>query len=127
MASAVIFEQLVERYAGRPEVSGPEPGDRRFGSSALKVRGAIFAMEVQGRLVLKLPAARVGTLIEQGRGQPFSSGADRVTREWVSLPADDDTALTLAEEAYLFVRATAERNARSRSRKPKPGLPPPRR
>lgn len=96
------FERLVERYVTRPGVQPPEPGGRRFGSSALKVNGSIFAMTMDDRIVLKLPADRVAALIADGSGEPFGAGKGRPMREWVSLtdPADADL---LAEEAYEFV------------------------
>jgi len=39
-------------------------------------------------LVVKLPAARVAELIEQGKGQPFAP-AQKVFKEWLSVPKPD--------------------------------------
>jgi hypothetical protein len=96
------FAALVERFAGRPGVQVPGEGPRRFGADALRVDGHIFAMEMGGRLVVKLSAARVQELIASGVGEPFSSGKGRPMREWVSLPLEEST-FDLATEAYSFV------------------------
>ena len=72
-------------------------GDRRFDK--------IFAMLVDGELVLKLPADRCEALVEEGGAHAFQIGKRRM-REWVSV-ADggphDWPALT--REALAFVRA----------------------
>ena len=108
------FDRLVERYGDRPDVQRPEPDGRHFGSAALKANGSIFAMTMDGRLVLKLPAERVAALIDDGPGEPFGAGKGRPMREWVSVPYDAD-ADGLADEAYEFVR-TAKPSAKSRRR-----------
>ena len=82
------FDQLVERYADRADVESPQPGGRKFGSAALKVNGSIFAMIMDDRLVLKLPADRVAALIAEGSGEPFGTGKGRPMREWVRLPTE---------------------------------------
>jgi hypothetical protein len=99
---------LSEAYAADPEV---EVGaGRGFGSTGtLKVGGRIFAMSVAGRLVLKLPRARVGALVEAGDGHPFRTGKGSPMKEWVALdercaPADVHA---LAAEALAFVRRPA--------------------
>lgn len=99
----VSFERLVERYAERPDVESPDPQGHTFGSAALKVNGSIFAMSMDDRLVVKLPADRVAALIADGPGEPFGTGKGRPMREWVSLP-DDAESEQLADEAYEFVR-----------------------
>jgi len=101
------FAALVEAFDGTPGVSLPgESGSRGFGAGALKVDGAIFAMAVQGALVLKLPEARVAELIGSGAGSAFDSGKGRPMREWVALAGSDpDTDLALAGEALAHVRS----------------------
>jgi hypothetical protein len=98
------FAALVQHFAGRPGVTPPEPGRRRFGSAALTVDGSIFAMLQSGRLVVKLPRERVTALIGEGSGEPFGAGKGRPMREWVAIPEGDDASWrALAEEALAFV------------------------
>ncbi|HEU5266857.1 MAG TPA: hypothetical protein VFU35_09150 [Jatrophihabitans sp.] len=102
------FAELVEHFAATPGVTGPgdEPagGRRRFGSDALKINGSIFAMISHGRLVVKLPAARVRELITAGIGLPFDAGKGRPMKEWVAVRGgDDSTWRDLAGEAARFV------------------------
>ena len=97
------FAALVETLSGEPGVTPPDAaGGRRFGASALKVNGSIFAMLVQGALVLKLPKERVDGLVADGTCAPFDSGKGRPMREWATVndPASD---LALAREALEFV------------------------
>lgn len=98
------FAALVDAFAARPGVTPPESGGRRFGASALRVDGAIFAMLRDGRLVVKLPAQRVAELIADGVGEPFDAGKGRPMREWVAIPGGGDARWrALAEEALTFV------------------------
>jgi TfoX/Sxy family transcriptional regulator of competence genes len=81
--------------------SGPR---RAFGSTSLKTAGRIFAMLVNGRLIVKLPARRVEELVESGTGERFDPGHGRLMREWLSIDSDsDDVWRTLAAEAEGFV------------------------
>jgi len=88
-----------------PGVTPPgQPGERGFGSAALKVNGSIFAMLTRGRLVVKLPRGRVATLIRSGIGDPFDAGKTRPMKEWLTVVADDDeTWRSLTREALDFV------------------------
>jgi hypothetical protein len=97
------FAALVGQFAGRPGVS--VPGESRgFGSSALKVNGAIFAMLAGGRLMVKLPRDRFDSLIKTGTGEPFDAGKGRPMKEWLTVAADDEeTWLGLTGEAMDFV------------------------
>jgi hypothetical protein len=104
------FAELVEAFAGSPGVVIPPDGSVRwkFGTSALKVNGKIFAMLVHSVLAVKLPAPRVVELIAAGEGQPFGTTESRPMKEWVSLAADaSDSWLDLAREAYDFVSASS--------------------
>ena len=105
------FASLVEAFGGRPGVEVPhEAGARGFGSGALKVNRSIFAMLSGGRLVVKLPAARVAELIAGGRGAPFDAGKGRPMKEWLTvLAGDEETWLSLAGEAYDFVASPSGR------------------
>jgi hypothetical protein len=97
------FAALVARFAGEPGVTSPGPG-RGFGSSALKVDNRIFAMLSGGRLVVKLPRARVAALIAAGDGAPFDAGKGRPMKEWVALDAAWEAR---SREALEFVRGGA--------------------
>jgi TfoX N-terminal domain len=98
------FEQLVEAFVRRPGVTGPGGERRRFGSSALKVNGSIFAMLTRDELVLKLPRVRVAELISEGSGRPFDAGKGTPMKEWVVVADPDPQAWReLAEEALAFV------------------------
>jgi len=102
------FADLVDEFAADPSVTPPERGPgarRRFGATALKVHGKVFAMLSGGNLTLKLPAARVEALLASGAGKRFDPRHDgRQMREWVSLtPSYADDWLPLAQEARAFV------------------------
>jgi hypothetical protein len=101
------FAALVRVLGRRPGVTAPDapsPSGARFGSSALRVHGHIFAMVSDQRLVLKLPAKRVTELLAAGRGSPFDGGKGRPMKEWISLaPEHQDDWLDVATEALSFV------------------------
>ena len=99
---AELFSALCAEYAGVTGVSVPS-GGQGFGSEAIKVNRKIFAMLVSGRLVVKLPRARVTELIETGRGQPFDSGKGAPMKEWVTLTGDEAECRALVVEAQAFV------------------------
>jgi hypothetical protein len=103
------FDRLAGAFAGRPGVTLPgEGGGRGFGSSALRSGGSIFAMLTRGRLVVKLPRARVAELIAAGAGEPFDAGKGRPMKEWLAVAdAGDDAWRDLAEEALAFVSGRA--------------------
>ena len=67
----------------------PEGGSG-FGSNAIKINKSIFAMLVNDRLVVKLPAGRVAELISSGDGLPFDAGKGKPMKEWVALTVDDE-------------------------------------
>ncbi|MGH6834334.1 MAG: hypothetical protein ACREC9_02060 [Methylocella sp.] len=81
------------------------PAEKKgFGSSAMTVRGRIFAMLTRGRLVVKLPKARVDALVAAGWGEKFAANHGRPMKEWLTVdPAHEDDWLRLAEEALAFV------------------------
>jgi len=98
------YEDLVGELLGIDGVT-PPPGGSGFGRSALRFQGKIFAMLVRGRLVLKLPAARVGALVAAGDGVRFDANKGTPMKEWLSLdPGYDRAWLPLAREALDFVR-----------------------
>ena len=101
-SQAALFESLCEEYAGAAGVTVPEGGSG-FGSNALKINRSIFAMLVDDRLVVKLPAGRVAGLISSGDGLPFDAGKGKPMKEWVVLSVDDNACRELVAEAMAFV------------------------
>ena len=112
VTAETAFANIMNALGDKPGVSKPDAlaGSTprpRFGASALRVEGRIFAMVSRGRLVLKLPAERVAELIASGGGGPYDAGRGRPMKEWVSLePARQDHWLMLATEALEFVGST---------------------
>jgi TfoX/Sxy family transcriptional regulator of competence genes len=108
------FARLVDEFADAPGVGLPGQSARRgFGSSALRVHGSIFAMVSGDRLVVKLPRARVDTLIGTGIGETFDAGKGRPMKEWLTVLGDDhETWLALSREALQFVERTGVRRTR---------------
>ena len=97
------YAALVETLLSNPRVTLGAPGKRGFGSSALWTNGSIFAMLAQGRLVVKLPKARVDALVAAGDGQRFDPGHGRLMKEWLSLePTSELEWLPLAREALEY-------------------------
>ncbi|WP_426958373.1 TfoX/Sxy family protein [Muricoccus radiodurans] len=75
-----------------------------FGASALSIDGRIFALLSRGRLVVKLPAARVDALATAGWGERWDMHRGRPAKEWFSVHPDHEAEWThLAEEALRFV------------------------
>ena len=107
MAGEERFAALVEVMLRRADLtygsagSGPQ---RAFGSTSLKSNGKIFAMLVNGRLVVKLDRRRVEALIASGEGERFDPGHGRLMKEWLAVEStSDDDWLALATEAEAFV------------------------
>lgn len=99
------FSDLVDELVGIPGVTPPRGGGG-FGRSAVRFRNKIFVMFVRGRLVLKLPEARVDALVESGEGARFDANKGTPMREWLSLDPESGVAwLPLAHEALDFARA----------------------
>lgn len=98
------FATLVEEFLNYPGVTPPSEG-RGFGSSGLKIQEKIFAMLSGGRLVVKLPKARVDALVASGDGVRFDPRKNgQVMKEWLSVePASNVDWMELAREALVFV------------------------
>src|SRR5689334_20287935 len=81
----------------------------KFGANALHVHGKIFAaLTRNGRLLLKLPPARIAEVLAAGRGERFASGG-RVMNGWVTLAPDDKAEwLALSDEARVHVAGELE-------------------
>src|SRR5262245_46668261 len=98
------YARLVEAFMSEPEVSLGVAGKKGSGASALRINTKIFAMLVNGKLVVKLPRQRVDALIAAGAGERFDPGHGRLMKEWIALEPSTETAwLTLAREAHTFV------------------------
>lgn len=82
---------------------GVEEGTGFGNRPGLRVDGRIFAMEIDGRLVVKLPAERVAALTGAGAAETFVIGT-RAMREWVSVAPGEHDWPALAREALAFVR-----------------------
>lgn len=101
------FDRVAERLLA--EDPGLERG-RMMRAYGLKTSGKFFAMEVDGDLVVKLPAERVEELVAGGAGQPFEVGGRRM-REWLRLPPLDDEAWAAhMREARGFVAELVQRS-----------------
>jgi hypothetical protein len=101
------WERLVEEMlaSGGATYGNAADGPKRgFGATSLKTNGKMFAMLAHDRLVVKLPAKRVETLVDERAGQRFDPGHGRLQREWLEVASDDfETWLALAIEAGAFV------------------------
>jgi hypothetical protein len=96
----VSFDAIANELLSEPGVDA----GTGFGSNpGLRVGGKIFAMVVDGRLVVKLPAERVTALTEAGGAEPFVIGK-RAMREWASVEPGAHDWRALASEALAFVR-----------------------
>lgn len=74
------FAYIAERELGTSDVTGGTGFGR---SQGLRISGKIFAMLVDGELVVKLPRNRVEELSASGIGHPFDPGHGRLMKEWV--------------------------------------------
>ena len=100
------FDELVAAFARAPDVSRPGEG-KGFGSNALRVKGKVFAMLVDGRLVVKLPRVRVDSLVRSGNGVRFDANKRTPMKQWFSLARESDLEWgSVAREAMAFVSPT---------------------
>jgi hypothetical protein len=97
------FAAVVTALVGMRDVT--RESRQGFGSGALKVKGKIFAMMTpRAEFVVKIPKARVDTLVNDGIGERFEPGPGRVMREWLALERHPELWSNLAKEAYEFVK-----------------------
>jgi hypothetical protein len=69
----------------------------------LRFHTKIFAMFVRGRLVVKLPKARVDELVGDGDGVRFDANKGTPMKEWFALdPASERSWPDLAREALEY-------------------------
>ena len=79
---------------------------RMFGAEGLKIGKQVFAMEVKGKLVVKVSEARAKELRDSGKAQAFDPGHGRLLKQWVAVsPRADIDWVALAREALVFVGA----------------------
>lgn len=106
------FEALATALRARIEFdASAATTPRRFGSTALKMNGRIFAMLVKEALILKLPPHQVAALVERGEGAYFDRGQGRPMKAWIALHGAPPTHLQLAMAACAFVRGDPFRPA----------------
>jgi TfoX/Sxy family transcriptional regulator of competence genes len=78
---------------------------RMFGSDGLKVGKQVFAMQVKGRLVVKLSVERADELRSSGMAEAFDPGHGRPMKQWVVVsPKARVDWVELSREALAFVR-----------------------
>jgi hypothetical protein len=122
----IRYQDLIDDLLGCPGVT-PPPGGSGFGRAAVRFRRKIFVMFVRGRLVLKLPAARVDDLVAAGDGVRFDANKGTPMREWLSLDPESGLPwLPLAREALGFAQA-AQAAGRPGPARPPAGRQPARR
>jgi hypothetical protein len=101
---AARWDDLTAEFLTKPGVTL----ERAFSRISLMVGGKLFASAGHGGLLIKVPADRVSELIATGHGLPFSTGGNRVMREWVvATPATDWRALAAESMHFVASQATA--------------------
>lgn len=99
-AAEVAFDGVAAALLPEPDVDegtgfGTNPG--------LRTGGKIFAMLINGELVVKLPADRCAELVAAGSARPLEMGQRRM-REWVRVREVDEARWRqLAQEARAYV------------------------
>jgi TfoX/Sxy family transcriptional regulator of competence genes len=102
MESNAAFDRVIRAFAGNDAVTA----GKMMSSMGLKVNGKIFAMLRHGKLVAKLPRARVDELVKAKQGTRFDPRGDgRVMKEWIVLKGSTPAWTGLAREAYRYVAA----------------------
>jgi hypothetical protein len=97
------FEQISGRFLGQQDVTqgtgfGTAPG--------LRTSGKIFAMLVNGELVVKLSKERVQELVAANVATQFDPGHGRLMKEWAAVPVESPEDWEgLVEESFRFVGA----------------------
>ena len=93
------FDAIANEMLSEP---GVEEGTGFGSQPGLRIGGKIFAMHLDGRLVVKLPAERCAELGGAGGGETVGVGKRRM-REWVALEPGAHDWPALAREARAFV------------------------
>lgn len=95
------WQDLVDRF-----VDGDVTPGHMFGCAGLRTGRRFFAIRWHEQLVLKLPADRLGELVEAGGGRPFEPMEGRRMNGWLVL-ADRPDPADLVEEARAHVAGLA--------------------
>jgi TfoX/Sxy family transcriptional regulator of competence genes len=102
------FELIKFQFSKNPNITL----GRMFGSDGLKVADKVFAMCVNGALVVKLPADKVLSMVQTKQAQLFDPGHGRPMKEWLSMNTGNaEDWLALAEQSRKYV---AELEARKK-------------
>ncbi|HZU08377.1 MAG TPA: hypothetical protein VFA02_00620 [Pseudacidobacterium sp.] len=94
------FAAIAAAFAKTPDITA----GKLMSSYGLKVNGKIFAMYGRGKFVAKLPRQRVDELVASGAGERFNPGHGRLMKEWIAMASHNGDWLSLAREAYSFVK-----------------------
>ncbi len=95
--------EIAKNYRSDPRVTL----GKLFASVGLRVDNKIFAMVSRGRLVVKLPKARVDEFVAQGVAERFDPGHGRIMKEWAVFAGTKPSWASLAREAYRYVGGSA--------------------
>ena len=100
-----LFNALAKRFHADPKVAE----GTGFGSApGLRINGKIFAMLVNGKLVVKLPKTRVDELVSVRSAARLETGHGRLMKEWAAVPVAEAPAWEqLVDEAREFVGGAA--------------------
>lgn len=93
------LEAIGRKLARDPRVSS----GKMLRSHGLKVDGKVFAMLVEGALVVKLPKTRVDALIAAKEARPFVGSGGRVMKEWATIALPASRWEPIVREALGFV------------------------
>lgn len=78
------YPAIIGRFSTTPEATL----GTMFGAQVTKVRSKVLAMNLEGRLVVKVPRDRVFEPMEAQVGAPFGPGHDRIMKKRISAPRD---------------------------------------
>ncbi len=95
------FAKVIAALSAEPGVSL----GRMFGADGLKIGKQVFAMEVKGKLVVKVSTDRAAALRNSGKAEAFDPGHGRPMKQWLAVSPDAKLDwIDLSREALRFVR-----------------------
>ncbi len=74
----------------------------------LMLHGKSFGMSQDGRYILKMNEERVGALVAEGVGKPFSPSPGRVMKGWIEITSPGADWVALAKEAHRIAAASTK-------------------